>query len=68
MTNELDLIAEQCCQRLKVQCPSHPLLSSGLTPPSQPLEETKWSLDHSLQIFKCINHILFVVVSAVLAA
>lgn len=68
MMGELDLIAEQCCQRLKIQSPNHPVLSTKLIPASHTLSESMWSLSHSRQLFKCINHVLFVQVSAVSVA
>ncbi|XP_063586746.1 F-box only protein 21-like [Penaeus indicus] len=59
MTNVIDDIAEQCREQLRINHPDHPALSVPLTPPGEVLTESRWSYEKTMQLFKCINHILY---------
>nr|XP_027235995.1 F-box only protein 21-like isoform X2 [Penaeus vannamei] len=59
MTNVIDDIADQCREQLRINHPDHPALSVPLTPPREVLTESRWSHEKTMQLFKCINHILY---------
>ncbi|XP_037777870.1 F-box only protein 21-like isoform X2 [Penaeus monodon] len=59
MTSVIDGIAEQCREQLRINHPNHPALSVPLTPAGEVLTESRWSYEKTVQLFKCINHVLY---------
>lgn len=59
MTSEIDGIADQCREQLRINHPNHPALSVPLTPAGEVLTESRWSYEKTVQLFKCINHVLY---------
>ncbi|XP_042855383.1 F-box only protein 21-like isoform X2 [Penaeus japonicus] len=59
MTSVIDDIAEQCRDQLRINHPDHPALCVPLTSPGEVLTESRWSHEKTMQLFKCINHILY---------
>ncbi|XP_071532742.1 F-box only protein 21-like isoform X2 [Panulirus ornatus] len=59
MISEIDGIAEECRNKLRVSHPDHPGLYAALITYDHILQESLWTPTRCKQLFKCINHVLF---------